>query len=466
MKIAFLTPVSKEVITGVGARWGGKNVTGEVLMPKDFVQAANYIRDVADVSIIDSIAEHSTSKDVAKRLKGTDLAVIQLDTFTYDISSKTAKLAKNVGCKVCMVGVHATALSIETLKEMPYVDFIIRKEYEIPLRQIAEGKKISQIGNITYRDGKRIKSNPDLPFIKDLDILGIPSYDLINFDLYNESVFRKKCATIRSGRGCPNSCTFCIDNVIHGRCFRFKSAKMVADELEYLQSKGIKEIYFDDTTFEISKKRVYELCEEIKNRHIDLDWSPQCRVDCVDRNLLKAMYAAGCYRIKFGVESGNNEILRNIKKGFTVEQIEKSFKLTSEIGIQNHATAVIGLPGETKQTIENTLQFLFKLNPEYVQFSIATPFPGTEFFNYVKKMGYLKFESWNDFQGTNKAVISYPNLSATDIVNSMKYAYRSYYTRPAYLFKQMRWAFRSRDEFMHKMKLAKSFAERLSHNQL
>lgn len=466
MKIAFLTPVSTETVTGVGARWGGKNVTGEILIPKDFIQAANYIRDIADVTVIDSIAEHLTLKEVAKRLEGVDLAVIQLDTFIYDISSETAKIAKSVGCKVCMVGPHATALPIQTLKEMPYVDFIIRKEYEIPLRQIAEGKKLSKIGNITYRIGKRIKSNPDLPFIQNLDILGIPAYDLINFDLYKESVFRKKCATVRSGRGCPNRCIFCIDNIIHGRCFRFKSAQSVADELEYLESKGIKEIYFDDTTFELSKKRVYELCNEIKKRKIDLDWSPQCRVDCVDRKLLETMHAAGCYRIKFGVESGNNEILSNIKKGFTTEQIEKSFNLSSKIGIQNHATAMIGLPGETKQTIENTLQFLFKLNPEYVQFSVATPFPGTEFFDYVKRMGYLKYNSWSDFQGTNKSVISYPGLSGKEIVEAMKYAYRVYYTRPSYLFKQMKWALTDKDEFFHKIKLARSFMERMSHGEM
>jgi radical SAM superfamily enzyme YgiQ (UPF0313 family) len=242
-----------------------------------------------------------------------------------------------------------------------------------------------------------------------------------------------------TSRGCPYRCLFC-DRPHLGKKFRARSAINVVDEIEECVKKGIGEFIFYDDTFTIDRQRVFDICDEILRRKLDIMWDIRTRVDNVDKVLLERLKAAGCARIHYGVESGNPEILKVLRKGITIEQVERAFKLTKEAGIATLAYFMIGSPGETRSQILETIKFARKLAPDFVHFSIATPYPATPLYQIGLEGGQLKNDYWREF-ARNPTSDFVPELweekmSGQELLGLLKYTYKSFYIRPGYIIKE------------------------------
>jgi radical SAM superfamily enzyme YgiQ (UPF0313 family) len=296
---------------------------------------------------------------------------------------------------------------------------------------------------IAYKVNKKIIINKPRSLIKNLDALPFPARHYLDMSKYRESNTTKTpFARILSSRGCTGRCIFCVWNsVLFQRRFRARSAQNVISEIEFLIDKyGVKYVYIDDDTFTIDKKRVIDICRLMKKRKINkkISWGTLSRIDTIDSEMLKEMKEAGCDMIVYGIESGSQEILNNMKKGITINKIREVIKETKKNGIRIHATFMFGAPGETKETIRKTIEFAKELDPDTAQFPICMPYPGTEFYDISVKNKWLKIKNWSDFySATDRAVVEYDNLTKEDLENAVKTAYKEFYMRPKYIVKQI-----------------------------
>jgi radical SAM superfamily enzyme YgiQ (UPF0313 family) len=243
---------------------------------------------------------------------------------------------------------------------------------------------------------------------------------------------------IFTGRGCPHKCTFCSWPVtLMGRKYRARSAENIADEFEYIQDElpEVKEIFIEDDTFTLNKKLVREFCEEIERRKIDVTWSCNARAD-LDYETMKKMKKVSCRLLIVGYESGSDKILKNIKKGVPTEQMKEFTKNAKRARLMIHGDFIFGLPGETKETADKTKKFIKELKPNILQVAVATPIPGTEFYDWAKNNGFLLVENLEesiDTNGYQKCIVSYPDFTKEDIENYVDRALKEYYLRPSYI---------------------------------
>jgi radical SAM superfamily enzyme YgiQ (UPF0313 family) len=239
-----------------------------------------------------------------------------------------------------------------------------------------------------------------------------------------------------SSRGCPGKCTYCYGNIL-GKKIRFKSPWNIYSEIKYLQdSYGIREIAFYDDTFTTSKRNVQEFCRLIIDNDLDLTWSCFSRVDTVDYDTLKLMKQSGCHQISVGIESGDEQILKNIQKHINLEQAEIMVKNCREIGIVIRACFMLGNPGETAQTLKKTIEYSKKLDPDIALYNITTPFPGSKMYDWAKENGYLLTEDWRKYD-LAQVVMELPTIDSKDLLDAYKKAYRGFYLRPSYILKRL-----------------------------
>lgn len=398
-----------------------------------------------DVEFIDGVAEELSTKAYVEAAKEVNPEIVFLECSTPSINHdlSTAKKLKDElqGIFVAFIGPHPTYFHKETLKEHKFVDAIVRGEFDYTIRDLSltllEGKELNGVDGVSYRDKNRIYVNKDRSLIQNLDALPFPARDKVKSHSYREAVFTgKKCTTIVSSRGCPYRCVFCLwPRVMYGRNFRARSAGNVVDEVEHVVEKyGVDEIYFDDDCLTLNKKRLMKICKGIRKRGVDVKWMCQSRVDNVDEELLREMKRAGCHYIKYGVESGSQEMLNLMKKGITLEDAQRAFRSTRKIGIKTQAFFLIGLPWETEETFRDTVEFAKELKPDSAQFAVAVPHPGTELYDLCKEKGWLRFNSWEDFD-CRKPVIETKNLSLKDVEKYRTEAYRKFYFRPSYILR-------------------------------
>jgi radical SAM superfamily enzyme YgiQ (UPF0313 family) len=243
---------------------------------------------------------------------------------------------------------------------------------------------------------------------------------------------------IFTGRGCPNLCTFCSwPRTLMGRRHRTRSVGNIVDEFEYVvrEMPEVREIFIEDDTFTINKKRIADVCDEIERRKLRITWSCNARVD-LDYDTMKKMRDAGCRLLVVGYESGSDQILAAIKKGITTQDSERFTRDAKRAGLMILADFIFGLPGETRATAEQTLAFAKKIRPNIVQFAVATPMPGTEFYEWVKENGYLlvdNLEDSIDSRGLQQCIIDYPDFSKSDIEYYVDKALKEYYLNISYV---------------------------------
>ncbi|MGD8438556.1 MAG: radical SAM protein, partial [Syntrophobacterales bacterium] len=319
------------------------------------------------------------------------------------------------------------------------------------------------IPGITWRDGDAVSRGPSPHRLTDLDSLPIPAYDLIDFNNYTESVFiYHPAAAMATSRGCPYKCIYCwFPQTMYSHRWVAQSPERMYEEVRYMVERfGVREIKIDDDTFEIDRHRVVEFCELLIRNNVKVAWAPQCRPDLVDEELLRLMKRAGCIRILWGCESASQEVLDKMKKGFKVADIERATRLSQKLGIEALNCFMLGFPWDTEETIQETIEFAYKLNAEFTQFAIPTPLPGTEFYQLAREQGYIQATEWDYFDGSHRAAISYPQLSHQTLEFYSKKAYRDYYLRPRWLWLISRRALRSRAHLHHTFKLALAFLKR------
>lgn len=392
-----------------------------------------------DVKIIDAPAISMNFKSLRyelSRLKPDVVGITATTPYIFD-AIETAKIAKMEipDCVTILGGPHPTLMPVETLSN-PYVDIVCIGEGEKTIVELANAlemygmDKLSDIKGIAYKhDGKPIINEPR-PLIEDLDSLPFPARHLLPMNMYKAFGKRIPIGSILTSRGCPFKCIFCASSKIWGKKFRARSPRNVVDEIEEFISKyRSKYIEFIDDIFTLSKKRTIEICKEIKSRGLDIFWGCSSRVDTVTKEILAIMKSAGCFIIYFGVESGVQRILDKLAKGIKLEQIKKAFRWAKEVGIQTLASVMIGAPGESLEDIQRTLKFVKKLDPDFVQFSILTPYPGTEIYEELKKQGYELDNDWRNYSGT-RPTIKGKDMDPDEIIKIFKKAYVQFYMNP------------------------------------
>lgn len=395
-----------------------------------------------DVKILDAHAERLNFESILSYMQGTKEFELVGITATTSLINSALKISREIRktfrrTLIVLGGVHPTVLPEEVLSE-PSVDIVVRGEGEGTIVDLADKKPLKDIEGISYRlEGKTIH-NPDRPLIKDLDAIGMPAYHLLSMDKYFPAVgaFKRLPAISMLGtRGCPGRCTFCYR--IFGDKLRVRSGRKLAEEAKYLQENyGIKEISFYDDTFTAVKKEVYAFCQGLKDLKVDLTWSCFSRVDTISEDLLRAMKEVGLHQIMYGIESANKLILQNINKKTDVEQAVRVVAMTKRVGIDVRAAFMLGNPGETKETLNETLKFAMKLNPEIAVFNITTPFPGTDMFKWADGNGYLLTKDWDHYDLAHP-VMELPTISSEDIHKFYRSVYRRFYLRPKYILMRL-----------------------------
>jgi anaerobic magnesium-protoporphyrin IX monomethyl ester cyclase len=330
-----------------------------------------------EVQILDLLVSKYSEEKISRKLEEyqPDIIGVTSVTMNYPIASEILKVCKGVDKDIITVigGPHVTFSAVETLNEAPWIDIVVRGEGEQTMLDIVNGKKLEDIAGIAFRsDGIKLTGERDL--IYDLDKLPLPARHLFPLSRYHVLDVH---ASIIAGRGCPFNCIFCVGSKMGGRRARYRDPKLVADEIEQVLAYGFKEVNFEDDLLTLNHRHVHALCDEIIARGLKFNWSVFSRVDTVNPELLLRMKEAGCTWMLYGVESGNQQILDTVKKKITLERIREGVRLGKEAGIKIMASFIIGLPGETEETLNETMKFALELDTTW-GFNVLSPFPGTE----------------------------------------------------------------------------------------
>jgi len=338
-----------------------------------------------------------------------DILGIPCFTETRVAALRLAKLVKKINKKTIVVlgGAHATFFPEQILSNCPEVDFLVLGEGEFVflelVKLLSSNKPVVNLHGIAFRENDRIKILPAQKMIDNLDSLPFPSHHFLDFDRYPPAGLDivdwknsgRKHASIITSRGCPYRCSFCSTTAFWGFHYRWRSPKNVVDEIEMLYKDfGISYISFADDTFTAKMDRAIEICKEIMKRNIKIEWSAATRVNFVNKNVLEWMKKSGCRNIFFGVESGSQKILKNIRKHATMEQVSNAFNLCKEIGMQAGMGLMIGNPGEDKNTINETIKVVKKIVPDTLATEILTIMPNTEIYELAKSKEFIDDGYW------------------------------------------------------------------------
>lgn len=399
--------------------------------------AASYVRSKGHkVELVDAQAEAISVKSFIEKTKrlNPDFLVCETSTPSFTNDADIVNLLKKEipGLRTVFLGPHVSALPEESLKTSN-IDCVVMGEYEESLLEYIEnGPKRTK--GIAYKSNGQVVINDPRGYIENLDNLPFPARDLLPNYKYFDPILKNPFTFILGGRGCPYRCTFCNwPQTIAGRKYRVRSPQNIVDELqEILEKYNFRSILFNDDTFTANREHATGVCEEILKRGLKFPWACYARADTTDIGMLSMLRKSGCYLLKIGVESGNQEILDRVRKGYKIERVKEAVRLMLDMGFHVHATFVIGLPGETERTTQDTINFAVELNPTTVQFSCAIPYPGTEFYEHLQRNKNIIANCWEEFMPL-RPIFEYPSFPADEITNSIKRAYRQYYLRPKYV---------------------------------
>lgn len=376
-----------------------------------------------------------------------DLVGISCVTPNFKQALRIASLAKKYSlATVVLGGVHASAVPKWILENNADIDTVVIGEGENTLLELCSHIENNRdvewrkINGIAYRNGTDIVVNQPREFIEDLDSLPFPARELIDLRLYQPHPYvnrSKRSSTILTSRGCPNFCVFCASHVTMGYKFRYHSAEYVLDEIRYLHDKlGVNHLVINDDTFTINKKRIEKICDGIIKNNLKIDWYCFMRVNNVTRDLIRLMKRAGCSSIGFGVESGDKEILKGLKKGINIEQCRYAFKICNQERIKTLAFFVFGCPGDNANTIAKTVRLAKELKPTLAFFNMLIPYPGTEMFEKFYKDKIDDFGNLDDFVAIGpKASVEPINFTKRQMQNYIFRANLSFYSRPIQLWR-------------------------------
>jgi len=454
MRILLVNPPFKFKLSRA-SRWPEFTKSGTLYYPIWLAYAAGVLMKKGhNVLLLDALAKGWDFEETLIKIKEFKPDLVVVDSSTPSINNDVQfvdDVKKNLpNVKIVLVGTHPSALPEETFAMSASIDFIARHEYDYTLRDLAtaiENKKgLQKILGLSYREFSHVYNNPDRSLIQNLDELPFVSEvykKFLDAGDYRYALARHPMIQVMSSRGCPNMCTFCsLPQTFMGRKFRARSPENFVGELEWIAKNmpEIKEIFIEDDTFTVSKQRVLDICDLIDQRHLNIVWSVNARAD-IPFDVLKRMKEAGCRMLIVGYESGSDEILKNIKKGMTVKLAAIFTRNAKRAGLKIFGCFMIGLPGDNKETIDQTFKFAKKLNPDMVFFQQAVPFPGTEFYEWVKSNRFLtsnKWSDWLDDQGRLNYLVSYPDLSNHEMRELRDKLMIKFYSSPKWIAQAIR----------------------------
>lgn len=409
---------------------------------------ANIARENGEVRLLDGNVEDLSLRDLFEDMRafGPDLVVVNTGFPSIDEDMAVAKKIKDSFPKTRIVafGVYFSLLEGEGLKDYDFLDFAICGEPEPTflelLTALAKGQAdFSRIQGLLYRKDGEVCVNPKRPLMMELDKLPFPARDLLKNDRYRLPHNDKTFTLVNVARGCPYPCIYCIVHPYYGNKVRKHSVEYVIREIrECIEKHGIQEFLFWEEVFTLDKKYAMELCQAILNEGFSFQWAATTRVGLLDEELLAMMKKAGCYLLGLGIESGVQQILDNAKKNQTLEDARRAVALCKKVGIRTMGHFIFGLPGETRETAEQTIQFMLRLDLDYMQSYCAVPYPKTEYGTMAKEKGWVRSVPWSryDFGGTS--IVDMGTLKPEDITYFRERAFKKFYYRPLYLLKKIR----------------------------
>jgi anaerobic magnesium-protoporphyrin IX monomethyl ester cyclase len=445
-------------------RVGRKSRENMIWPQVSLAQMAALLAPDYTVGIIDAIAERMTWSEFEKRVRAAQpkFYITQVTAPTLHNDMYGVFIAKAVGAKTMAFGTHVTPMTRETMEPYPALDFVLRGEPDVTLRELVdafEGKQpsspqvqkllrdtnseipvrfvsetsgdLSHIKGIAWRKQGEIVVNQDRPFIPHLDDLPIPLHHLLPLAKYRVPMMKTPYTFIVTSRGCSAGCTYCIKHVSYQWSLRLRSPENIVAELRVLKNLGIDYIHMYADLFTLSREQVVGLCELMLQENLNIKWTCNSRVDYVDQEMLALMGKAGCWMIAWGIESGNFDILKHAHKGADPQKAARALTWARAAGIKNWGYFIIGLPGETEQTIRETIDFSKKLPLDIALFHIAAPYPGTPFFFEVVKNGWFRPGTrWEEVDMDRSTVLDYPYLPAERLEYWQKRAFREWAFRP------------------------------------
>ncbi len=435
MKTLFLQPPSFDGFDGgAGSRYQAKREIRSFWFPTWLAQPAALI---PGSKLIDAPPAGLTMADVLPHSNAAELVIIHTSTpsFANDVKVAARIKEQNPRVMIGMIGAKVAVQAQESLERAAPVDFVARNEFDFTIKEIAEGRDFAEVDGISYRDATgAIIHNKDRAVLEDMDSLPFVS-DVYKRDLRMEDYFigylMHPYVSLYTGRGCKSRCTFCLwPQTVGGHRYRTRSVEHVITEVKQIQRDfpQMKELFFDDDTFTDNLPRAEAIARELGK--LGVTWSCNAKAN-VPRDTLKVLRDNGLRLLLVGYESGNQQILHNIKKGMRIEVARQFTKDCHELGIKIHGTFILGLPGESHQTIQETIEFAKEINPHTIQVSLAAPYPGTFLYDQAVQNGWLDVANAEliDDHGIQIAPLHYPDLSHTEIFESVELFYKKFYFR-------------------------------------
>jgi len=438
-KTLFLNPPGYEGFDGgAGARYQARREVRSFWFPTWLAQAAAM---VPGSRLVDAPPDGLTVEQVAPMARDYELAILHTSTPSFPNDARFAARLKeeNPKLQIGMVGAHVGVLPLQSMNGAPAVDWVSTGEFETVCGEIAAGKPLSQVAGIAYRDNGQVRVTVARPPIEDLDSLPFV-VDVYKRDLTIEHYFngylKHPYVSLYVGRGCRSKCTFCLwPQTIGGHRYRVRSADSVEAEMSLAKKyfPQVKEFFFDDDTLTDDLPRTEEIARRMSK--LGLTWSCNAKPN-VPRRTLEILKDNGLRLLLVGYESGNQQVLNNIKKGTRLDIARQFAKDTRELGIKVHGTFILGMPGETPETIQQTIKYACEVEPETIQISLAAPYPGTELYRQAQDNGWLQIQTGDlvDTHGIQVAALNYPTLSSTQLFHSVEQFYRQFYFRPRKMF--------------------------------
>ena len=454
----------------------GRRSRENMIWPQvSLAQLAALLHPDYSVAVVDAIAERMSWKRFEEILRERQprYYVTQVTAPTLQNDMYGCFVARSLGAKTIAFGTHVTPMTRGTMEPYPVLDFVLRGEPELTLRELLdtlEGRgavghrleslfratdlnwqplNISQmepdgegsdagvrqvlprIKGLAWRRGEEIVINEDRPLVPDLDALPLPMHELLPLDRYRMPMLKGPYSFVVTSRGCPAGCTFCIKHVSYGYRVRLRSPENIMEELWMLHNLGIHNIHMYTDLFTVDRDQVVGLCQDILDAGLNIRWTCNSRVDFVDEEMLRQMRQAGCWMISWGIESGSKEVLKRARKGYRQEQAEEALRWAKAAGIKNWGYFIIGLPGETEETIRQTIDFAKGLPLDLALFHIAAPHPGTPFFFEVVENGWFRPGTrWEEVDMDRSTVLDYPGLPAERLEYWQRRAFREWSLRP------------------------------------
>ncbi len=401
-----------------------------------------------ETMIIDCDPEELNYEQAINKIKLYGPQVIGITCMTFNLFEAVIFLKKlrlsfpNI--PVVVGGPHASIFPEETLR-IPSVDVVVVGEGEeiFPeiIHRLTNNIPLNGLKGVSYKKENKLYFNSEIAVIQDLSSLSFPDRTSLSIDNYFTPISPSgKSAIMMTSRGCPYNCTYC-DRPAMGKKFRARSPQSVITEIKDCLKIGVEDIMFFDDTFTVDRSRVIEICKLINKEKLKFRWSARARVNTIDEDLLLAMKKAGCCRISYGIESGNIQTLKILKKGISLDQAKKAVEITKKVGIEVLADFILGCPNENRQDVLNTINFAVSLNPDYAQFTILSLYPGTEIYQMALEQKIIKSDVWREFAIDPRLDFNTPiwlaELSQKELEELLIFAYKKFYGRLGYIVKKM-----------------------------